>query len=498
MASLGVIADFRISLFDKGRFLSTLRGYLSAIAAIHAGFPDGSGVSNSPRLAMLLRSFFLERPPQQKLAPPWSLPKVLDALSKPPFEPLAKAPHPLGEDGCEAYSQAFLHCEESNCLIWSGGDLSFSLSIVSSVEEDKVRCPVRTLKWYPDRTKGIRTDEQLFLITREPFSPASNESISRWLIEAVQAAGPEALAEGVRPRAHDTRGSTSWALFHGVALHDIMKAAFWLSPNTFISCYLKDVPASEERFATASLLAALSSAADLYITQHLDKFCCEYPGMVYMVRLYAVTHQKSTIHDKVMKYVLTDEQGNLRHPYDSEISDWASYAKTQTEGSRRTPNIVIATLNTAVQLTRNMDLKEYFTHIIIDEAGQVRETEAIIPLQLATNDTCVVLAGDHKQIGPKVYSSRARSAKYNFSLLQRLFSYSRYHKCFFDLLLTHNYRSCLEILDFLAPYYNARMEALGTHPRHPLFYPLNFYVVKGEDRLMGASYSGGSVSELAP
>eukprot|EP00057_Strongylocentrotus_purpuratus_P033405 XP_791308.3 PREDICTED: helicase with zinc finger domain 2 [Strongylocentrotus purpuratus] len=234
-----------------------------------------------------------------------------------------------------------------------------------------------------------------------------------------------------------------------------------------------------------------NSAADLYITEHLDQFCCESPGLVYMVRMYAIIRSKATIHEKVMKYVLKDEEGNLRHPYDQELSDWASYAKTQTEGSRRTPNIVIATLHTAVHLTRNMDLKEYFTHIIIDEAGQVRETEAIIPLQLATNDTCVVLAGDHKQISPKVYSPRARSAKYNDSLLQRLFTYSRYHKCFFDLLLTHNYRSCREILDFLASYYTVKLEARGTHPRHPLFYPLNFYVVKGEDRLIGTSFVNG-------
>ena len=292
LASVGVIADFLISLFDKGRSLSTLRGYRSAIAAIHAGFPDGSGVSNSPRLAMLLRSFFLERPPQQKLAPPWSLPKVLAALAKPPFEPLAKASlHCLTIKTlfliaiASGQRRGTLHalCVSPGHIRWerkgvrliprpsfiaknqtvSSGPVEIflcPLSSVSSVEEDKVWCPVRALKWYLDRTKGCRTGEQLFLITREPFSPASKESISRWLVEAVQAAGPEALAEGVRPRAHDTRGvSTSWALFHGVALQDIMKAAFWSSPNSFISCYLKDVPASEERFATASLLAASSS-----------------------------------------------------------------------------------------------------------------------------------------------------------------------------------------------------------------------------------------------
>ena len=79
--------------------------------------------------------------------------------------------------------------------------------------------------------------DQLFLITREPFSPASKESISRWIVEAVQAACPEALSEGVRPLAHDTRGaSTSWALFHRVALHNIM-AAFLLFPNPFFRVY---------------------------------------------------------------------------------------------------------------------------------------------------------------------------------------------------------------------------------------------------------------------
>ena len=79
---------------------------------------------------------------------------------------------------------------------------------------------------------------QPFLITQEPVSSASKESISRWFVEAVQTAGPEVLSDGVRPRAHDTRGvGTSWAPFHGVVLHEMMKAAFWLSPNTFVLCY---------------------------------------------------------------------------------------------------------------------------------------------------------------------------------------------------------------------------------------------------------------------
>ena len=75
-----VLADFLIHLFDKGRSLSTLRGYRSAIAAIHDGFHDGSNVSNSPELSRLLRSFLLRRPQSTPLAPSWSLPKVFGGV----------------------------------------------------------------------------------------------------------------------------------------------------------------------------------------------------------------------------------------------------------------------------------------------------------------------------------------------------------------------------------------------------------------------------------
>ena len=55
-------------------------------------------------------------------------------------------------------------------------------------------------------------------------------------MEAIQSAGRDALFSVEKPRAHDTRSvSTSWALFQGSALEDILRAAFWRSPNSFIS-----------------------------------------------------------------------------------------------------------------------------------------------------------------------------------------------------------------------------------------------------------------------
>ena len=71
----------------------------------------------------------------------------------------------------------------------------------------------------------------------------------------------------------------------------------------------------------------------------------------------------------------------------------------------KTPNLVLITLSAAAHLTKVSTLRGFFTHIVIDEAGQALETEAIIPLTMATKDTCVVLAGDPRQMSPKVYFS---------------------------------------------------------------------------------------------
>ena len=44
-----------------------------------------------------------------------------------------------------------------------------SMSSFSSVEADKVWCPVRALKWYLDRTKTKRSSTSLFVLSIEPF-----------------------------------------------------------------------------------------------------------------------------------------------------------------------------------------------------------------------------------------------------------------------------------------------------------------------------------------
>ena len=291
-APLTEIADFLIALFDKGRTVSTISGYRSAIAAIHTGFADGSRISTAPSLSGLVRAFFLKRPPTRKLLLAWSLPGVLEALGKAPFEPLAEASlrdvtiktvfltaiaSGQRRSALHALSAAPGH------IRWERGGVRLipkpsyvaknqtasskpveifiqPLSAHSSVTEDKIWCPVRALKYYWSRTKDRRSSDQLFIITRDPFTPASKEVISKWIVAAIRAAGPSVLSPGVTPRAHDTRSiSASWALFSGVSVEEIQQAAYWRTPNSFISFYLRDVPAAELNFSRAALLAAVHS-----------------------------------------------------------------------------------------------------------------------------------------------------------------------------------------------------------------------------------------------
>lgn len=81
-----------------------------------------------------------------------------------------------------------------------------------------------------------------------------------------------------------------------------------------------------------------------------------------------------------------------------------------------------------------------FTHILVDEAAQAMECEAITPLVLAGPNTRVVLAGDYMQLSPEVFSQFCEEKGLGVSLLERLFDhYPANHPC--KILLLENYRS---------------------------------------------------------
>ena len=66
--------------------------------------------------------------------------------------------------------------------------------------------------------------------------------------------------------------------------------------------------------------------------------------------------------------------------------------------------LIITTFLTSLRLIDKYR-SGYFTHILLDEGAQSREPEAVAPLCLANEDTKVVIAGDHYQVGHNSNSS---------------------------------------------------------------------------------------------
>lgn len=282
------MADFLVSLFNSGRQVNTIRGYRSAVASIHEGFEAGRTVSSDRSLDLLIRAMALKRPRIRTLAPPWDMKAVLEALSRPPFEPLSQcslfelsiktafllaAASARRRSALHALSILPGHMRMEPHGVRLVPDASFlaknqtvdflpapiflaSIDSFSSIREDKVWCPVRALRYYLRRTAPIRGScSSLFVISRRPFGRASRDTISRWVVEAIRLvpAGPS----GCRPRAHQVRAmSASMALYKGVPLEDILQAAAWKTSNTFISSYLRDVLRLETRMSSAFVSAS--------------------------------------------------------------------------------------------------------------------------------------------------------------------------------------------------------------------------------------------------
>lgn len=161
--------------------------------------------------------------------------------------------------------------------------------------------------------------------------------------------------------------------------------------------------------------------------------------------------------------------------------------------------IVVVTLSISMELA-SLDLpKGYFTHIFLDEAAQAMECEAIMPLALAGDTTRIVLAGDHMQMSPELFSNFAKERRLHISLLERLYDhYPSDFPC--KILLCENYRAHEAITKFTSElFYDQKLIASGKQPRHDKFYPLTFFTTRGEDvqdKNSTAFYNNSEVYEV--
>uniref|UniRef100_A0A1X7UNA5 RNA helicase n=1 Tax=Amphimedon queenslandica TaxID=400682 RepID=A0A1X7UNA5_AMPQE len=100
--------------------------------------------------------------------------------------------------------------------------------------------------------------------------------------------------------------------------------------------------------------------------------------------------------------------------YYATIQDWQFKKLNQI-------SIIVTTFSTSLHMLGVVP-KDFFTHILLDEGAQTREPESIAPLCLADDNTQIVIAGDHKQVGPSllVLGELAIKNGLSLSLLERL------------------------------------------------------------------------------
>lgn len=222
------------------------------------------------------------------------------------------------------------------------------------------------------------------------------------------------------------------------------------------------------------MLVICFRAADEYILRHFHPHVSrsDMPKMSFL-RVYHKTRKVSTIDPKARVYSLLSADGSsFREPTRDDI------LRNQ---------IVVTTLITSLVITQ-LKLRGHFTHIFIDEAAQVNECHAVIPLCLANDKTCIVLAGDHIQMADPIYSDEAKDQNFHLSLVERLMSV--YDSTPSDpsstpkVLLKANYRNHREIIKFVAQVFYGGEESLkakSVQADIPEFPPLAFYAANGRE-----------------
>ena len=260
---------------------SAVKGHRSAISTTLKQLGRRS-FSEDPLLRDIMKGASLQEARTRKRFPAWDVFTVLKMLRLPPYEPIESV-----ELKFLAYKTAFLialasgrRCSEIHALQFGSlayePDGSISLrflpeflaknqpvglpsppiiikplsSILCDDDEDITLCPARCLKMYLKKSKFLRspTKRRLFVSVREDKkSDITSATISRWLKTVIRAAFASSVNGSERFRAHEIRAwASSLAWHNNTSLHDIMEAAYWTSPATFLQFYLRDVSHTKE------------------------------------------------------------------------------------------------------------------------------------------------------------------------------------------------------------------------------------------------------------
>ena len=113
-------------------------------------------------------------------------------------------------------------------------------------QADEKLCAVKCLEEYIKRTKDLGQNcDQLLLCHARPHSPASKDTVSRWLRDVLTD------AEICDFTPHSFRGALALAMLNsGATLDDILKSARWTNASTFYKFYNRSVKKETKKLHT--------------------------------------------------------------------------------------------------------------------------------------------------------------------------------------------------------------------------------------------------------
>ncbi|XP_077247751.1 P-loop containing nucleoside triphosphate hydrolases superfamily protein isoform X2 [Tasmannia lanceolata] len=182
----------------------------------------------------------------------------------------------------------------------------------------------------------------------------------------------------------------------------------------------------ERKSARILVCAASNSSADHVLNKLIDKDVARVKGNE-IFRLNAIGRQYEEVHPEIVRFCFFEDMVFKCPP----LKALLRY------------KIVISTCMSSSLLYAEGIPWGHFSHIFLDEAGQVSEPETMIPISnLCGKDTVVVLAGDPMQLGPVIYSKEAENYGLGKSYLERLFESKLYddRNKNFVTKLVRNYR----------------------------------------------------------
>jgi len=281
------VADFLSFLNDeKSLGCRTISGYKSVISSTWSSVGNNTLVDNAV-IRELIKSFFQQKPPADKYIPTWNLALVLDALRKPPFEPLDSISlanlavktlflialssgrrrselHAMVVRGTAlTYNNQAFHIQFDRKFISkttkmnSKPDLQIVIPCLPQDDhEERTLCPVRCLSAYLQRFKPLRKanpSAKLFISYKPGFvGDITTTTVSRWIKNAIlwaydASSNDMDLHQLHSIKAHDVRAmSASLSALRSVSLDQILQAAGWRSHNVFTNFYLRDLSTQSE------------------------------------------------------------------------------------------------------------------------------------------------------------------------------------------------------------------------------------------------------------